>query len=153
MNAKKQLIWSGILFLLVGIIFIVAAVIIMLQGDSLQKRCTEQTTGTVVDVICESNYNTSHNEVKHTYYPVIEYKVDDRTITQRSNIGQNPPKYKVGQQVEICYNPNNVAEFIIKGDSTSLYIAIGFIALGSVAVAVGYFAFIRKLRNLGTTEV
>lgn len=151
MNSKKKLLMPGILFLLVGIIFAAAGIVVMIQGDSLNKRCTEEAIGTVVEIICETSYSDTENQYSDTYYPVIEYQVGDRTISQKSRSGENPPKYKVGQQVEIYYNPNNVEEYIIKGDSTPTVLGIGFIVLGAIAVAVGFFAFVRKVRDSDTS--
>ena len=151
MNSKKSRILPCILFVLVGIIFVTVGIIVMKQGDRLKKRCTEETIGTVVEVICERDSNTTSDST-YTYYPVIEYQVGDRTISQKSRSGQNPPKYQVGQQVEIYYNPNNVEEYIIKGDSTPKFLGIGAIILGSVAVAVGVFAFARKAGKFNRGE-
>ncbi|MCH5157506.1 MAG: DUF3592 domain-containing protein [Clostridiales bacterium] len=144
MNSKKGLKLPGALFLLIGIIFVVAGVIVLKQGDSLAKRCTEETIGTVVEIISERSYS-SDNQFTYTYYPVIEYQVGERTISQKSRSGQDPPKYKVGQQVEIYYNPNNVEEYIIKEDSTTKILGIGFIVIGSIAAAVGAYLLIKKV--------
>lgn len=150
MNSKKNLIFTGMIFLLVGIIFIIAGIAVINQGNVLKNRCTEETIGTVVEVICELDSNTTDSS--YTYYPVIEYQVGDRTISQKSRSGQYPPKYKVGEQVEIYYNPNNVEEYIIKGDSTQKYLAIGCIVLGSIAVAVGFVAFIKNVNKSEKNE-
>ena len=152
MNSQKKVKLAGILFLLVGIIFIIAGIIAMSQGDSLKERCTEEAIGTVVDVICETSYSGTENQYTHTYYPVIEYQVGDRTVSQKSRTGQYPPKYQVGQQLEICYNPNNVEEFIIKGDSTSKLIGIIVIAVGSIAVAVGVYILYDYMRKSESVE-
>ena len=146
MHSKKELILTGGLFLLVGIIFVVAGIVVMIQGDSLKQRCTEETIGTVVEVICETSYS-AENELTYTYYPVIEYQVGERAITQKSSSGQYPPKYKVGQQVEIYYNPNDVEEYIIKDDSTTKYLGIGFVVLGSIATVVGSGVLIKNARK------
>lgn len=103
-----------------------------------------------MEVICERDSNTT--DPTYTYFPVIEYQVGDRTISQKSRSGQNPPKYQVGQQVEICFNPNNVEEYIIKGDSTPKHLGIGFIVLGSIVVVVGFIAFIRNVGKSGRNE-
>ena len=153
MNSKKAMKLPGVILLIAGIIFIIAGTFVMIQGNSLKKRCTEQATATVVDVIRVSDYSTTESTYTYTYYPVIEYQVGDRTISQQSSSGQNPPKYKVGEQVEILYNPNNVEEFIIKGDFIPQYLGIGFIVLGTIAVAAGFFVFIRgNVRKPETIE-
>ena len=148
MSSKKNLIFVGILFLLVGVIFVIVGIVAINQGNGLRNRCTEETIGTVVEVIRESHYSSTDNTYTDTYYPVIEYQVGDLTISHKSSFGQYPPKYTVGQQVEIYYNPNNVEEYIIKGDSTSNIVGIMSIALGSIAVLVGFFAITRKASKM-----
>ena len=149
MNSKKSLILAGVIFLLVGIIFAIAGIIVMQQDNSLKKRCTEQAIGTVVEVICERDSNTTSDDITYTYFPVIEYQVGDRTISQRSRSGQTPPKYQVGDQVEIYYNPNDVEEFIIKGDLTPKYFGIGFTVIGAIVAVIGVIILIR---NAGKSE-
>ena len=146
MDSKKTLIFAGVMFLLVGLIFVVVGIFVLKQDEGLQQRCTEETIGTVVEVIRETSYDTDDGYVD-TYYPVIEYKVGDRTITKKSNIGESSSKYTVGQQIEICYNPNNVEEYFIKGDTSLDLMGKLFIALGSVAVAVAFFASFKKLAD------
>lgn len=131
MNLKRI-----IIFICGGIILIVVGIVVLNQGNSLKKRCTEETIGTVVELICEVNYD--NESTYFTYFPVIEYQAGDRQISQKSRSGQDPPKYKEGEQVQIYYNPNNVQEYIIKGDSISSYLGILAIVLGSIAVVVGF---------------
>lgn len=142
MISKKKELLIGALLLLVGIAFIFVGILIMKQGDSLKKRCTEKAIGTVVEIISERE-SISDDYTDRIYYPVIEYQVGERTISQKSRSGQNTRKYDVGQQVVIYYNPNNVEEYFIKGDSSSQFIGIVFIVIGSVvAVSVVIFVFI-----------
>ncbi|MCH5316255.1 MAG: DUF3592 domain-containing protein [Eubacterium sp.] len=142
MSSKKEARRVGILFIVVGVVFIIAGIIVMIQGNISEQRCTEKTTGTVVELVIEKS-TTSNHRTSYIYFPVIEYQVGDRTISKKSNSGQNPPKYKVGQQVEIYYNPNNVEEYYIKGESAPKFIGILFVVLGSIAVAVGVTVLIK----------
>lgn len=154
MNSKKKLKATSLLFLLVGFVFVVVGIIAMIQSDGLKERCTEETIGTVVEVIRERNSNTSNRTSNsYTYFPVIEYQVGDRTVSQKSQFGQNPPKYKVGEQLEICYNPNDIEEYIIKGDSSPKYIGIAFIGLGAIAEVVGAYILFESVRHPDNIEV
>ena len=124
---------SNLIFIIgIGVIFIIVGIVAMHQGNSLKRRCTEQTIGTVVENICHEDSTYT----RPTYFPVIEYQAGDRTISQMSKSGEYPSKYKEGDQVEIYYNPNNVQEYIIKGDSTSNYVGIIALVLGSIALVV-----------------
>ena len=144
MNRKKNLIFISSPFLLVGIIFIIFGIVTMNQVNDLKRRCTEETIGTVVEVICESDYSSTEDSYTYTYYPVIEYQVGERTISQKSRSGQYPPKYKVGEQVEIYYNPDNAEEYIIKGDSTPHSLGLVFVVIGSIATVVWLICSIKS---------
>ena len=134
----------GLIFIIgVGVILIIVGIIAMNQGSGLRKRCTEKTIGTVVEIVCKEQADYS----RPTYFPVIEYQAGDSTISQMSNSGEYPSKYKVGDQVEIYYNPNNVQEYIIKGDSTPNFVGIIAIVLGSIGVAVGIIGSIKSARS------
>ena len=145
MSAKSSM------FLLIGIavVIIIVGIVVIFLDSGLQMKCTEQTTGTVVDIECREYYD-SDTGYTYSYFPVIEYQVGDRTITQMSNIGEYPSRYKVGDQVEICYNPNDVEQFVIKGDSSANLIGFACVGLGSIAV-IAAIIYIIKLR--GSTEI
>lgn len=142
MKLKKYLI--SIIFLIgIGVILIVLGIVAMTQGNALKKRCTQKTTGTVVEIV-----SIVHpDDTSPTYFPVIEYQAGDSTISQMSNSGQYPSKYREGDRVEIYYNPNNVQEFIIKGDSTPNFVGIFCIVFGSIAAVVGVIGSIISARR------
>ena len=126
----------------IGVIFIIVGIVAINQGNGLKKRCTEKTIGTVVEIISrvQSDYT------RPTYIPVIEYQAGDITVSQTSNSGEYPSKYEVGDQVEIYYNPDNVQEYIIKGDSTPNFVGIFAVVLGSIAVVAGIIGCIKPAR-------
>lgn len=141
---------SSMIFLIgIAIVFIIAGIVVIFLNSSLQMKCTEQTTGTVVDIVCKEYYH-SDTGFTYSYFPVIEYQAGDRTITQMSNSGEYPSRYKVGDQVEICYNPNDVEQYIIKGDSSANYIGFACVGLGLIAV-IAAISYIIKSR--GSTEI
>lgn len=117
----------------IGVLFIIVGIVVLNQGNNLKRRCTEETIGTVVELILERGYDN-----KYTYFPVVEYQAGDRRVSQKSRSGQKPPKYKEGEKIEICYNPDNIQEYIIKGDLTSSFLGILAIVLGSIAVVVSF---------------
>lgn len=122
-----------LLFICLGILFVIAGIVVLNQGNNLKNRCSEETIGTVVELIREVN-----SDDEYIYFPVIEYQVGDDIISQKSRSGQGSPKYREGDQIEIFYNPDNIQEYIIKGDSTSSFVGIMAIVLGSVAVLAGF---------------
>ena len=144
MSAKSSL----ILLISIAVVFIIVGVVVVFLGSGLQMKCTEQTTGTVVDIVCKEYYD-SDTGFTYSYFPVIEYQAGDRTITQMSNSGEYPSRYKVGEQVEICYNPNDVEQYIIKGDSSANIIGFACVGLGSIAIIA---AVIYIIKSRGSTE-
>ena len=143
-----------IIFVLVGLLFVGVGIWTLKSGNELAKRCTQKTTGTVVEIIEEKSIDSEgHN--KYKYYPVIRYQVGNKVITKKGNSGfsnntrvniadgivlsSSHSKYKVNDSVEILYNPDNVEEFIIKGDRSTNLAGIIPIVLGSLAAILGIF--------------
>ena len=118
-----------------AIFFIGIGIFVLVHGNGLAKRCTEEAIGTVVNVIKEDSTD-SDGFTSYTYTPVIEYKVGEKTITKRAGSGSGSPEYQINDTIDILYNPNNVEEFIIKGESSTLF-GIIFIVVGAIAFLVG----------------
>ena len=136
---------SGLIFIIiVGVIFIIIGIVAMYLGTGLTKRCTEETIGTVVEMAYKEDYVDGYSII---YYPVIEYQAGDTTVKQMSNTGQYPPKYKVGDQITIYYNSDNVQEFLIKGDASANLGGILAVVLGTIAVVIGLFGSIKTARR------
>ena len=124
-----------LLMIVMSIIFIIIGIVLFIKGNELKQRCTSQTVGTVVNIKEE----VSHDEdgTTYTYYPVIEYKAGEKTITKQSLSGSGNSKYNINDKVSVLYNPNNIEEFIIEGENTMSIIAIVFIVIGIITLLVG----------------
>ena len=146
MSAKS----SMILLIGIAVVFIIVGILVIFLDYGLQIKCTEQTTGTVVDIVCKEYYD-SDTGFTYSYFPVIEYQVGERTITQMSNSGEYPSRYQVGDQVEICYNPNDVEQYIIKGDQSANFIGFACVGLGSIAVIAAIIYIIKSRGSTAST--
>ena len=135
---------KNVLPFIMGIVFIAVGVFSFINQNRLNNVCTEQVVGTVVEIIQESSYDSESNTTSYTYYPVVEYTAGSERVTERGSVGSNPSKYKVGDNVDILYNPSNISEFIISGDSTSMILSIVFAVAGVVLLIAGVVTFIRK---------
>ena len=126
-----------------ALIFVAVGIFMFVRGNELSKRCTEETVGRVVSIIEEENYETDtetgNSYTTYTYYPVIEYEVDGNKVSKKYNTGSGDRKYSVNQKIDIMYNPNNVEEYIIKGDISSNIMGIIFTVLGLIVLGVGIF--------------
>jgi len=124
-----------ILLFIIAIAFIGVGVFLRINASEMAKRCTVENTATVIRNIEKEDYDDGETNV--LYYPEFEYKVGDKTITKTSNSGTYPAKYNVGDKVEILYNPNNVDEYLIKGDNSMNIISIVLIVIGVLVFLVG----------------
>jgi hypothetical protein len=88
------------LFAVLGAVLIVIAVWVQ-AGEQRFIRSAERTTGTVTDLVRDSDSDGST-----VYYPVIAFRTSaGADVTFRSNTGSNPPSYRVGESVEVLYDP------------------------------------------------
>ena len=61
-----------------------------------------KTTATVIDLL------TVAGDDGNTYKPVFEFKDrSDRVITFESEISSSPPSYRIGEKVDILYDPDD----------------------------------------------
>ena len=128
-----------IIVILFGLVSIGIGIFLLINANALSKRCTMKTVGTVVDIKVEENIEDDEGITRtvYTYYPVIEYDAENKTVKKQSSTGSNSPKYKVNDRINILYNPNNIEEFIIEGDKSSNIIGIIFIVVGIVVAFIG----------------
>ena len=125
-----------------GIVFAAAGVFMLIKGNDMAKRCTAEVSGSVVEVIAERNDDTDSDSTivieSYTYYPVIEYKAGDKRVNKKYNVGYGDKnKYKVGDRVDVLYDPNKVEDYLIKGDKSSNVFGYAFIAAGALVAVLG----------------
>ena len=129
-----------LLVILFGLVAIGVGIFLLVTGNSMKKRCTAEAVGTVVEVIEEREESADPDTVSitYTYYPVIEYTAGDKTLTQKYSTGYgNRNKFKVGDKIEILYDPSKPEDYLIKNDKSSNLIGIAFIAVGAVVTVIG----------------
>ena len=129
-----------LILVILGIVSIGLGIFIIVSGNELAKVCTEETTGTIVGILREEETD-SEGYMSIVYTPQIEYKVGEQLFTEKGNGSSNASEYKVGEQVDIMYNPNNAEEHIIKGDNSSNVGGIIWICIGVVILLVGIKQF------------
>ena len=135
MNDKEMfiLIFSGVWSLL-GIIFLTVSAVISAAQKRKTKVCTAKAIGTVTDVVSYSAGNPHYSN----YHPVVQYTTDaGETITKKSVYGTNPPKYSVGDIINIYYNPQKTDEFYIADDNIGKIVRIVFMLVGIGAIFIG----------------
>ena len=123
-----------IIFLSMGAIML----LIVYWMQARRKKLIEMgynATGKVIDVLREAAGKAGGSWV---YCPVIEFKtVMNETIIKKYPIGTNPSAYKIGDEIEIYYHPDNPSRFIIKKDKAMslLFMILG--SIGTIFLLVG----------------
>jgi len=81
------------------------------QGERRFIAAATRTTGTVVDLVYETS--SDHGSA---YYPVVRFaSPSGDSVTIRSRTGSNPPSHRVGDRIEVLYDPANPAHAKMAG--------------------------------------
>ena len=135
----------GIIFFVVGVVFVAFTVFMAVDTSRLKRVCTEDTTARVVDIYTKESYDDD-GYVKQTYYPVFEYTAAGEVLEETYRVGTNPCAYYVGQVVPLKYNPDNLYEFVVVGEKTSTLIMVIFGGIGTLFTIIG-IVFLITLRS------
>ena len=127
-----------LLIIIFGIVALGIGIFIIVSGNNLAKVCTEETTGKVVGILREEETD-SDGYTSIVYSPQIEYTVDEKLVTVKGNGSSNASDIKVGEEIQIMYNPANVEQYMIKGDNSSMVGGIIWIVLGAIIILIGIF--------------
>ena len=135
-------IFSGITLLL-GIIFLTVGIVVTKKIKNKEINCTSKTVGKVIDIV-KRRYGSGMDNYDYSYswHPVFEYKIGELTYTKESVYGNSQPKYAVGQDVEIYYNPENHNEFYVGGDKTSKTLGTIFTIVGITLIVIAVCIFL-----------
>ncbi len=115
--------------MVVEIVFLIASAKVRVDTLAFLARAIS-TTGKVIRIEEDS---ISNDEDRSTfYYPVIEFTNSKRNPIQfKSNIGSSFPAFKIGQQVKVLYNPQNLSSAKI---ATFIQVWLGAIILGVIGI-------------------
>jgi hypothetical protein len=94
-----------------------------------------------------------------TYYPIVEYAVGGKTQRFKSNVGSSPPSHRVGDTVNVLYDPENPTD--AKIDSFldvwggPLFLTLFGVIFAAVGIAVAASSVrksrvLRRLKQNGT---
>jgi hypothetical protein len=120
---------------------------LVLQGTSaflyLQTRQFLRTastaTGTVDDLIQEASEDSEGNWSTY-YYPLFQFRTSDgKDIQVRSKAGSNPSYFRIGQSVQVLYNPNDAQSAQINSFSQLWLGTVICFVLGDVFMLIGLF--------------
>lgn len=101
-----------------------------------ESTCTSVTHGKVTDIV------KRRSNKGYSLHPVFEYYVGGLTFVKESFYGSSQPKYAIGQDVKVHYNPDNYNEFYIDGDTLPKTLGKVFTAVGIAALLVAVLSAI-----------
>lgn len=127
----------AIFLMIFGGIFIIASIGLSIFINNKKKNCTKEATAKIKEIIVSENRDNVDGFLMVSEYPKLEYDINGEHIEKVSSIGYMPKKYSVGQEVEICYNPNKYDDFCIKGDKTANIVRNVFVAVGIGMFIIG----------------
>ena len=132
--------------IVIGLIFVVSGIVMIFSERDMEKRCSEETEGNVIGIVEDKKIPSgrpkeegSYYDAQKVYYPVIEYKAGEETISKKYSVGDEKIKYKIGEKIIIKYNPNKTDEYLIKEDNGKIYVGIILIVIGVICVLIGFF--------------
>lgn len=84
------------------------------RNKGKKERCTFVTAAILVDI--HKRYDRLHSDERPTYYfyPIYKFIADNgNEVVVKNNISINPKLLKIGQQVTLYFNPNNLNEIYV----------------------------------------
>lgn len=110
-----------------------------------RDKCTEKVTAEVINLVAEThNYedNTFNGSVSYGEAPVFEYTVEGKTYHTKSDLYSYPPKYAIGDETEILYDPDDPSVAVDPTDNTDKLLVTILRTVGGAVAAVGLLVMI-----------
>lgn len=122
----------GIIF---GILLAGIAIGMWRYAKRKDARCSECTVGQIVDneLVTERELSGGFSS---SYFPIVRFRPNGREeLTVRHKVGAKPPRYKIGERVDVKYNPDKPGEFVLPRD----YKGMGIISAIFFLAGIGTF--------------
>lgn len=124
---------TAVVLWIVALCIILVTLINMLRRTVKTRRCTAVTTGQISDV--REKVKRGDGYTTREYHTTVSYSVNGVPYSKPFTKGYNVETYKVGQQVEVLYNPDKPEEINTKGVSNKADLIV--LGVGVVIAIVG----------------
>lgn len=102
------------------------------------------TSGTVIEVVSQTR--TRGGEHRPLFYPVVEFKTPAGEVVRfQDRTGSNPPAHRVGETVEVLYDPARPEAATIASWTNLWLPSTVLLAAGGIFVLFGVLTFLRSL--------
>ena len=132
---------KGVMLIVSGLMCLVGFLVVFL-GYKKKKRCTEPGVATIVDIKRKEDTNDK-GKTKYSYRPVLELNVGTQTYKKAAGVkSENRKAYKVGDKVNIKFNPLKPKEFMTTKQKTG--VVTGGLVIAASAVLAGVTLWLAK---------
>jgi len=126
----------------------------MLAGGFYLHRSTqrflevaESAQGSVFNHVQQRSTDGDDGSVSYSYYPEVRFTAQGSEITFKSSVGSDPPAYRIGESVEVLYDPANPHDAKIRS-FTSLYLGTLLVSgMGLIFAAVGWGTIAYRIKQ------
>ncbi len=100
--------------------------------------------GEVVDL------RESRSDDSYTYYPIVDFSPEGsfELYTFEHGVGSNPPSYRVGDEVDVLYNPDDPGDAIIDQGIFNYLFSVIIIGFGIIFGGTGVSMILQYYRNV-----
>ncbi|MCL2843601.1 MAG: DUF3592 domain-containing protein [Oscillospiraceae bacterium] len=130
----------GVVLSIFGLIFLKA----LLKARKILEQGNSTMATVIRYVVTQNNHGKARNRGLYKfYYAVFEYTVGGISYEHQNVVGNNKPKYEIGEKVEIYYDPSNPAEVTLEGSQKATKVLmLSFGAGGVLFLLVGVLIWI-----------
>ena len=121
-----------VIFLL-GIIFMFTGIILMRKHKNRQTNCTTPAQATVLEN--QKVFFPAETE-QYSWFPIIKYTINGKGYKTRHYHGTAKEKYKIGEVIDILYNPEKPEEYIIIKENSFKRIEVIFVFVGFILLSI-----------------
>ncbi len=123
---------------IVGLIFVIVALVNIIKRAIKTKRCTARTSAVITGI--KEKISTRNDVESHEYIPTITYSVNGQQYSREYAKAYTAATYHVGQTIGIMYNPNKPTEINKQGSSNKADVIIMIIGIVIIVVGIVMFA-------------
>jgi hypothetical protein len=127
-----------------GVLFFIVGTAIFLRRKAKLANCTARVSARVVEMLKEERKELEkdsdgdeHYVTRIVYTPVLEYQVNGVSYREGSSVFGHPGSLRVGQDIEIFYNPSNPSEARYPSKTSDYLMFVVFFAVGVLLLAIG----------------
>lgn len=124
------------LILVMGIIFLVVAIVVKVSFDKKSESCTQIVEASIVDIRKMERTESGETTPQYvSYFPVYEYEYKGKIYKSGSNVGNLKNAFEIGKKVKIYIDPQNPEKIYEDSNVPKLLVGI-FGAVGTILILI-----------------